>query len=64
MKKPAAKKLPKAKMSRIESRAALNARLKACGAEWYAAKNAGKLPAGTKWPRFWSACNKRLKGGH
>ncbi|MCX5496469.1 hypothetical protein OSH11_17315 [Kaistia dalseonensis] len=36
-------------------------RIKACGAEWQANKKAGKLPAGAKWPQYWSDCNKRLK---
>ncbi len=26
------------------------------------AKADGKLEKGMKWPKFWSACNKRLKG--
>ncbi len=37
-------------------------RAKKCGAEWKAAKAAGKIEKGQKWPQFWSACNKRLKG--
>lgn len=36
-------------------------RIKACGAEWQQEKAAGKLPAGAKWPQYWSDCNKRLK---
>lgn len=40
---------------------AAHQRQTACGAEWRAAKEAGKVPAGQKWPQFWSACNKRLK---
>lgn len=36
-------------------------RIRACGAEWQQTKAAGKLPAGAKWPQFWSDCNKRLK---
>lgn len=36
-------------------------RQKKCGAEWKAAKAAGKIETGMKWPKFWSACNKRLK---
>ena len=36
-------------------------RLKKCGAEWKAAKAAGKIEKGMKWPKYWSACNKRLK---
>ena len=38
-------------------------RLKKCGAEWKAAKAAGKIEKGMKWPKYWSACNKRLKAG-
>lgn len=40
---------------------ALRERQKACGAEWRAAKTAGKIPAGQTWPKYWSACNQRLK---
>ena len=36
-------------------------RIKACGAEWKADKAAGKVPAGMKWPQYWSACDKRKK---
>ncbi|MCE1235679.1 MAG: hypothetical protein LWW93_04910 [Hyphomicrobiales bacterium] len=36
-------------------------RIKKCGAEWTAAKEAGKIKAGQKWPQYWSECNKRLK---
>lgn len=41
---------------------ALRERQKKCGAEWKEAKSAGKVEAGMKWPQYWSACNKRLKG--
>jgi len=36
-------------------------RIKKCGAEWTAAKEAGKLPAGQKWPQYWHECSVRLK---
>ncbi len=42
-------------------RQAMIARERACGAEWKADKAAGKIPAGQKWPQYWSACNKRKK---
>ena len=42
---------------------AFRARQKKCGAEWRAAKAAGKIAKGMKWPQYWSACNKRLKSG-
>jgi hypothetical protein len=41
--------------------AAMRERQKKCGAEWKEAKAAGKTQ-GQTWPKFWSACNKRLKG--
>ncbi|HEX2727960.1 MAG TPA: hypothetical protein VHN20_19220 [Beijerinckiaceae bacterium] len=37
-------------------------RQRRCAAEWKAAKAAGKVEAGMKWPKYWSACNARLKG--
>jgi hypothetical protein len=43
-----------------EAKTALNARRKACGAEWKQAKVAGAA-TGQTWPKFWSACNTRLK---
>src|SRR5689334_9839592 len=42
-------------------RQAMIARERACGAEWKADKAAGKIPAGQKWPQFWSECDKRKK---
>lgn len=41
---------------------AMRDRQKKCAAEWKQAKADGKLEKGMKWPKFWSACNKRLKG--
>lgn len=41
--------------------AAMRERQKKCGTEWKAAKAAGKVEKGMKWPQYWSACNKRLK---
>ena len=41
---------------------AMRTRQKQCGAEWKAAKKAGTVEKGMKWPKYWSACNKRLKG--
>lgn len=38
-------------------------RMTKCSAEWKEAKTAGKIEAGMKWPKYWSACNTRLKGG-
>lgn len=36
-------------------------RIKECAAEWHEAKANNSLATGSKWPRFWSDCNKRLK---
>jgi hypothetical protein len=54
-KTPAKKKL-------TPGQAAARERQKKCGAEWQAAKASGKVQKGMTWPKFWSACNKRLKG--
>ena len=43
-------------------RAAALERQRKCGAEWKEAKAAGKVEKGMTWPKYWSACNKRLKG--
>ena len=37
-------------------------RQRQCGQEWREAKKAGKIEKGTTWPKYWSACNARLKG--
>jgi len=37
-------------------------RQRQCGQEWREAKKAGKIEKGTTWPKYWSACNTRLKG--
>ncbi len=55
---------PAAKPKRTPTPGQLAARerQKKCGAEWKEAKAAGKVEKGMKWPQYWSACNKRLKG--
>jgi len=45
----------------LSGRQAMIARERACGAEWKADKAAGRIPAGQKWPQYWSACNARKK---
>ena len=42
-------------------RQAMIARERACGAEWKSDKAAGRIPAGMKWPQYWSECDKRKK---
>lgn len=55
---------PAAKPKRTPTPGQLAARerQKKCAAEWKEAKAAGKVEKGMKWPQYWSACNKRLKG--
>jgi hypothetical protein len=55
--KPAAKKAPSS------GQLAARERQKKCGVEWKEAKAAGKVEKGMTWPKYWSACNKRLKAG-
>ena len=40
---------------------AVRERMSKCSVEWKEAKAGGKVVAGTKWPKFWSECNTRLK---
>jgi hypothetical protein len=56
---PSAK--PAAKPAASAGRTAARERQKQCGAEWKEAKAAGTVQKGQTWPKFWSACNKRLK---
>jgi hypothetical protein len=56
-----AKPKAKAKKPPTPGQLAARERAKKCGAEWKAAKAAGKIEKGQKWPQYWSACNKRLK---
>jgi hypothetical protein len=57
------KKETKAKKPPSAGMLAMRERQKKCGAEWKEAKAAGKIEKGMKWPKYWSACNKRLKAG-
>jgi|SRR5688572_2508929 uncharacterized membrane protein len=43
------------------ARTAVRERQKQCGSEWREARKAGKVEKGMTWPKFWSACNTRLK---
>jgi hypothetical protein len=61
-------KREEAKKARAEKKAKTSAartaakeRQKQCGAEWREAKKAGKIEKNQTWPKFWSACNTRLK---
>ena len=37
-------------------------RIQQCAAQYHVDKDAGKLPAGQRWPQYYSACSARLKG--
>ena len=50
------------KKERSPKQLATKERQRRCAAEWKAAKAAGKVETGMKWPKYWSACNARLKG--
>ena len=58
---PAATAKPTAKKPPSAGQQAMHERQKKCGAEWKEAKAAGKVEKGMTWPKYWSACNKRLK---
>ena len=60
--KTEAKKDAKPKKAPSAGVVEMRARQTKCAAEWKEAKAAGKVEKGQKWPQFWSACNKRLKG--
>ena len=42
-------------------RVAMYARERACGKEWREEKAAGHIEKGQTWPKYWSACDKRMK---
>lgn len=44
------------------AQAAVRERMAKCAAEWKEAKAGGKIENGATWPKYWSVCNKRLKG--
>ncbi|MEI9805230.1 MAG: hypothetical protein WDN48_13285 [Pseudolabrys sp.] len=56
------KKEAKGKKAPSPGQVAMRERQTKCAAEWKEVKAAGKVEKGMKWPQFWSACNKRLKG--
>jgi len=62
--KPVAAAKPASHLPGAQSPAmvAMHDRQRKCGQMWKADKAAGKIPAGQKWPQYWSACNTKLKG--
>jgi hypothetical protein len=58
---PAATAQGKTKKPPSAGQKAMRERERKCGAEWKQAKAAGKIEKGMTWPKYWSACNKRLK---
>ena len=60
--KPAETKPAAAEPAKKDTQEALRAREKKCGAEWKANKGAlKKADPKITWPKYWSACNKKLK---
>ncbi len=51
----------KAKKEPTAAQMAARERMSKCSAEWKEAKMSGKVESGMKWPKFWSACNARMK---
>ena len=51
----------KAKKEPSAGQLAARERQKKCAAEWKEAKAGGKVEKDATWPKYWSACNKRLK---
>ena len=59
---PSTTEKTKPKRTLTPGQIAAQERQKKCAAEWKVAKAAGKVEKGITWPKYWSACNKRLKG--
>ena len=57
--KPTAARTPPGQPSAAQK--AMYERERQCGVQWRADSAAKKVPAGMKWPQYWSACNKRMK---
>lgn len=51
----------KSKKEPTAAQMAARERMSKCSAEWKEAKMSGKVESGMKWPKFWSACNARMK---
>jgi hypothetical protein len=58
---PTANQSSQPKRQPTEAQLAARERRVKCGAEWRAAKEKGAVEEGATWPKYWSACNKRLK---
>lgn len=44
--------------------AAKSPAMESCSAEWKKMKDAGTIPAGQTWPKFWSQCSKDYAAAH
>lgn len=58
----ATKTTKKKKLDLTAGQKSARERQRQCGQEWREAKKAGKIEKGQTWPKYWSACNTRLKG--
>jgi hypothetical protein len=54
-------KAAKKKRPQTAGQKAARERQKRCGQEWRDLREAKKVEKGMTWPKYWSACNKRLK---
>jgi hypothetical protein len=55
-------KTTKKKREQTAGQKSARERMRQCGQEWKDAKKSGKVEKGMTWPKYWSACNTRLKG--
>lgn len=58
---PAAPRSARPKREPTAGQLAARERMRKCAGEWREAKAKGTT-GGMKWPQYWSACNKRMKG--
>lgn len=58
---PAPRRGSRPKREPTAGQLAARERQKKCGLEWREAKTKGTT-GGLRWPQYWSACNKRMKG--
>ena len=48
----------------LPANAAKSPAMESCSAEWKKMKDAGQIPAGQTWPKFWSKCSKDYAAAH
>jgi hypothetical protein len=48
----------------LPANAAKSPAMESCSAEWKKMKDAGQIPAGQTWPKYWSKCSKDYAAAH